>query len=55
MAVAQFAWFRPLYGAVAPANSPEFWLAMQLAMLCGFLTSYPVNWLLVAAGVKDKM
>ncbi len=55
MAVAQFLWFRPLYGAMASVHQPEFWLAMQIAMLCGFATSYPVNWLLVRAGLKEKM
>lgn len=55
MAVAQFLWFRPHYGGMARVDQPEFWFAMQLAMLCGFATSYPVNWLLVKAGVKEKM
>lgn len=55
MAIAQFAWFRPVYGGLAKADSPEFWFAMQLAMLCGFATSYPVNWLLVTYGLKEKM
>jgi hypothetical protein len=55
MAVAQFAWFRPHYGGLTKVDSPEFWFAMQLAMLCGFATSYPVNWRLVGSGVKEKM
>ncbi|WP_405083923.1 DUF4396 domain-containing protein [Paraburkholderia caribensis] len=28
---------------------------MQLAMLAGFATSYPVNWWLIRSGVKEKM
>jgi hypothetical protein len=28
---------------------------MQIAMLCGFVTSYPVNWWLLRAGLKEKM
>jgi hypothetical protein len=28
---------------------------MQIAMLAGFLTSYPVNWWLLRAGIKEKM
>ncbi len=36
-------------------NTPEFWFAMQAAMLAGFCTAYPVNWLLIRAGVKEKM
>lgn len=55
MAAIQFAWFRPRYGMIAPVNSPEFWFAMQLAMLAGFCTAYPVNWMLIRAGVKEAM
>lgn len=55
MAIAQFLWFRPAYGGLAEVNSFEFWFAMQIAMLCGFLTAYPMNWLLVARGVKERM
>ncbi|MBS0235281.1 MAG: DUF4396 domain-containing protein [Proteobacteria bacterium] len=55
MAVAQFLWFRRLYGHIAAVSSPEFWFAMQIAMICGFFTSYPVNWLLVKHGIKEKM
>ncbi len=29
--------------------------AMPLAMMAGFVTSYPVNWWLVSSGVKEKM
>ncbi len=28
---------------------------MQIAMLLGFATSYPVNWWLVRKGIKEKM
>jgi hypothetical protein len=55
MAGGQFAWFKPAYGAVAPVASVEFWLLMQLAMIAGFATSYPVNWWLISAGVKERM
>lgn len=55
MELIQFAWLRPRYGAIAPVDSPEFWFAMQLAMLGGFMTSYPVNWLLIRAGWKEEM
>jgi len=55
MALIQFAWFTPQYGGPAPVNTPEFWFAMQLAMLAGFTTSYPVNWWLVRWKVKDSM
>ena len=55
MAIIQFLWFKPVYGGIAPVASPEFWFAMQIAMLGGFATSYPVNWWLIRAGVKEKM
>lgn len=55
MAVIQFLWFRPAYGGLAQVATPEFWFAMQAAMICGFGTAYPVNWLLVACGVKERM
>ncbi|MFD0642241.1 MULTISPECIES: DUF4396 domain-containing protein [unclassified Bradyrhizobium] len=28
---------------------------MQIAMMAGLLTSYPVNWWLIKAGVKERM
>ena len=55
MALAQFAYFRPLLGKPIEVNTPEFWFTMQLAMLAGFLTSYPVNWWLIETGIKEKM
>lgn len=32
-----------------------YWFMMQIAMILGFLTSYPANWLLVRAGIKEEM
>jgi hypothetical protein len=55
MAAIQFGWFRSAFGGIAPVNSPEFWFAMQLSMLAGFCTSYPVNWLLIRVGWKEEM
>lgn len=55
MAIVQLAWFRARFGAVAPPTSVEFWAAMQIAMIGGFLTSYPVNWWLIRAGLKEAM
>ena len=55
MAVFQFAVFRPEFGGTAKADTPEFWFAMQGAMLAGFCTAYPVNWLLIRKGVKERM
>lgn len=55
MALIQFVLWKPLYGAIAQPTSPEFWFAMQIAMLGGFVTAYPVNALLLKAGVKEAM
>jgi hypothetical protein len=55
MAVAQFYLFRSLLGVNLEPNSFEFWFMMQIAMICGFFTSYPVNWWLIRAGIKEAM
>ncbi len=55
MALGQFAWLKPAYGAMAEPNSWEFWFLMQIAMIAGFVTAYPVNWLLIAYGLKERM
>jgi hypothetical protein len=34
---------------------PRYWLMMQVAMICGFATSYPMNRLLIAIGWKEAM
>ena len=50
MALAQFAYFQPLTGKLIEVNTLEFWFTMQIAMICGFITAYPVNWWLIKAG-----
>ncbi len=37
------------------ANEPSYWLMMQIAMICGFVTALPINWLLVKIGWKEAM
>jgi Domain of unknown function (DUF4396) len=37
-----------------PTDWP-YWLMMQTATVCGFATTYPVNWLLIRIGVKERM
>ncbi len=44
-----------LFGHELEKTDPVFWFMMQLAMLAGFLTAYPVNWWLLRAGIKEKM
>ncbi len=36
-------------------NQALYWLMMQIAMVCGFVTALPVNWLLVKIGWKEAM
>ena len=55
MALAYFYLFGALLGVKIEANMAEFWFMMQIAMLCGFATAYPVNWWLISAGIKEKM
>lgn len=55
MAIAYFLIFRDGFGVRLRTDSAEFWFMMQIAMLCGFATSYPVNWWLIEMGIKEKM
>ncbi len=55
MGLAQFWVFERLLGARLEATTPEFWFVMQIAMLAGFATAYPVNWILIRRGVKEAM
>jgi hypothetical protein len=55
MAFANFYLFRRVFGATLSTNTVEFWFMMQIAMICGFATAYPVNWWLIKNGIKEKM
>ena len=55
MAFANLYVFRHVLGVILEVDSVEFWFMMQIAMLCGFLTSYPVNWWLLRSGIKEMM
>ncbi len=37
------------------ASRPAYWLSMQGAMVLGFSTSLPMNWLLLRLGFKERM
>jgi hypothetical protein len=55
--VGMFAWMG-LRAWLYPDMEPTtwaYWLMMQVAMVLGFLTTYPVNWWLISRGVKEKM
>ncbi|TQS73738.1 DUF4396 domain-containing protein [Rhodobacteraceae bacterium] len=55
MAVFHFGLFSHHWGITVTATRPEFWFAMQCAMGAGFVTAYPVNWLLISRGIKEAM
>lgn len=38
-----------------PTDSAGFWFLMQVGMLIGFVTTYPVNWWLIRHGIKEVM
>jgi hypothetical protein len=35
--------------------APKFWFVMSMALLTGFIVAYPINWWLVAKGLKHGM
>lgn len=51
MAASYFVLFHP---HLMPTQ-PTFWFMMQIGMILGFATSYPANWLLIRAGIKEVM
>lgn len=55
MAIAHFVLFPGAFSVKLETNSVTFWFMMQIAMICGFLTAYPVNWMLIRRGIKEKM
>lgn len=55
MAIAYFGIFGSILGVKIDVTMPTFWFVMQIAMLSGFVTSYPVNWWLIHAGWKERM
>jgi hypothetical protein len=36
-------------------DTAAFWFLMQIGMLIGFVTTYPMNWWLIRHGIKDIM
>lgn len=55
MAVVHFGLYERVLGARLAVNSFEFWFFMQIGMLCGFATAYPVNAWLIRKGWKERM
>lgn len=59
-------WQAGMYGWMAiailgiyrrPLSPPEplFWFMMQIAMMAGLITAYPINWWLLKKGIKSVM
>ncbi len=57
--VGMFAWMAlaslVLFAHPLPINGPVFWFMMQVGMILGFATTYPVNQWLVRVGIKHGM
>jgi hypothetical protein len=59
--VGLFAWMALMSQLFFPAphqlhpNSPVYWFLMQIGMIVGFATSYPVNVWLIRRGIKEAM
>ena len=51
MALMHFVFFDP---PLEP-NNPVYWFMMQIGMVIGFGTSYPMNWFLIQKGIKEAM
>jgi Domain of unknown function (DUF4396) len=57
--VGMFGWMavtaKLLFASEPSIASPEHWLGMQIGMVLGFATAWPVNRRLLASGVKERM
>ena len=55
MELMHFGLFAAVLGTTLSAGMPEFWASMQLAMIAGLVTAYPMNWWLIRRGIKHAM
>jgi hypothetical protein len=57
--VGMYAWMaiyqKCIFHPSLEANSPVYWFMMQIGMIAGFATSYPMNWFLIKTGIKEAM
>ena len=58
--VGLFGWMALMYFVFFPAphlhpDSPVYWFLMQIGMIAGFFTAWPVNTWLIRAGIKEAM
>lgn len=48
-------WLMPQLPGAGDPLALSFWFVMSMALLAGFMLAYPVNWWLVARGLKHGM
>jgi hypothetical protein len=57
--IGMFAWMaltsKVFFSPPLHPDSVVYWFLMQIAMMVGFLTTYPANWLLIRKGIKTAM
>jgi hypothetical protein len=57
--VGMYAWMavyqKIIFHPSLQANSPVFWSMMQIGMLAGLASAFPMNWILVSSGIKEAM
>jgi Domain of unknown function (DUF4396) len=47
--------FRSVFTRISRYSDPRYSLMMQIGMICGFATGFPVNRWLIRAGLKKAM
>jgi hypothetical protein len=58
--IGMYAWMALVFFVLFPHPhltpfEPQYWLMMQIAMICGYATSFPMNRWLIRAGLKEAM
>jgi hypothetical protein len=58
--IGMYAWMALVFFRLFPYPhltpfEPQYWLMMQIAMICGYATSFPMNRCLIRAGLKEVM
>lgn len=58
--IGMYVWMALVYFVLFPAphlkaNEPGYWFMMQIAMLLGFASAWPMNRFLVGKGLKERM
>ncbi len=58
--VGMYSWMALVFFKLFPdphltALQPQYWLMMQVAMIVGYGTAFPMNWWLIKTGLKEAM